>query len=233
MCRVNRCFILFVRPWDQMTIRLEFVCWFLQQIKTFLDVVLLCRWVSIYSGRYGQVTQHARMGRWKSTYYTCAWSSETFWNQHLGWYRGRLFAWVLHVASSTRMDKVQNVLGSSPPEIIGGNTCRGQKENVVATWWGYTSLCRPGPCSTCQHSRQSVDRSGRTCKLACQVLGSHPIRLLFLGLHEKQSVYFSCWLGDGTYSKNPCGGHNDTEHTVHVPENTRHSTTKIPILKWG
>ena len=37
------------------------------------------------------------------------------------------------LASSTQMANVQNILGSSPPEIIGGSTSRDQKENVVST----------------------------------------------------------------------------------------------------
>ena len=55
--------------------------------------------------------------------------------------------------------------GSSSREI-GGSTSRDQEENAVGYQHVGASLCRPGPCSTFQTIRQSVDRRGRTCKLA-------------------------------------------------------------------
>ena len=106
--------------------RLEFVLWFLQQTNEdiqFPDIVL-----------FTDESQFTRQGI--SNYTTCT-------NRHDYQRRFAVNIWAdiigvyllgpSYVASSTQVTNVQNVLGRSPPEIIGGSIFRDQKENMVST----------------------------------------------------------------------------------------------------
>ena len=114
---------------DDYPSHLQFVRWFLQQSNEdiqFPDVVLFTE-ESQFSR---EVIQFARTGDANPLVHLCKVIS-----QYLGYYRGQRLAWALHVASSTQTANVQNVLGSSPTEIIGGSTSKDQKENVVSRRW--------------------------------------------------------------------------------------------------
>ena len=130
---------------------------------------------------------------WKQTNKRFQWADE---NPRSALVHGHQRRFTVNITGSTCLGltcclldsaNIENVLASSPPEIIGGMRRR--------LWYqhdGAPSHFASPVCAVLANTFGNRWIGRGACKLACYIPGSHPIRFLSLRLHEKSSVFLPC-----------------------------------------